>query len=82
MMQKAQKLSDFLILGLESKGAKFGLATLLHAYWPVICQILVNLCEFCSFSFAKDGRILRFFLPFLCCLDMNDLYRFEFCACK
>ena len=53
MMQKAQKSSNFLILGLESKGAKFRQATLLHAYWPVICQILVNLREFHSLFSPK-----------------------------
>ena len=36
MMRKARKSSNFSILGLESKGAKFRRATLLHAYWPVI----------------------------------------------
>ena len=35
---------------------KFGQATLLHAYCPVNCQILVNLREFRSLVFAKMGE--------------------------
>ena len=60
MMQKARKSSNFSILGLESKGVKFGQATLLRAYWPVICQILVNLHEFCSLSLPKMDEFRGF----------------------
>ena len=44
MMPKGSKVEQFSILGLKSKGAKFGQATLLHAYWPV------NLSDFGKFT--------------------------------